>query len=72
MIEHLVSPESMVRFLRLTAFLRSDDPAAARFRAEFRDYQNRCESGTESAQCPICRGQCLRHTLEAAPGGDAP
>jgi DtxR family transcriptional regulator, Mn-dependent transcriptional regulator len=72
MIEHLVSPESMVRFLRLTAFLRSDDPAAVRFRAEFRDYQNRCESGTESAHCPICRGHCLRHTLDAAPGGDAP
>ena len=72
MIEHLVSPESMVRFLRLTAFLRSDDPAAVRFRAEFRDYQNRCESGTESAHCPICRGQCLRNTLDAAPGGDAP
>jgi DtxR family Mn-dependent transcriptional regulator len=64
MIEHLVSPESMVRFLRLTAFLRSDDPAAERFRAEFREYQNRCESGTEVAACPICHGHCLRQTLD--------
>jgi hypothetical protein len=65
MIEHLVSPDSMVRFLRLTAFLRSDHPAAERFRAEFRDYQNRCESGTESAHCPVCHGRCLRVALEA-------
>lgn len=64
MIEHLVSPDSMVRFLRLTAFLRSDHPAAERFRAEFRDYQNRCESGTESAHCPVCHGSCLRVALE--------
>ena len=59
MIEHLVSPESMMRFLRLTAFLRSDNPAVERFRAEFRDYQNRCESGTQTEHCPVCRGQCL-------------
>lgn len=64
MIEHLVSPDSMVRFLRLTAFLRSDHPAAERFRKEFRDYQNRCESGTESAHCPVCHGQCLRVAIE--------
>jgi len=64
MIEHLVSPDSMVRFLRLTAFLRSDHPAAERFRTEFREYQNRCESGTESAHCPVCHGHCLRIALE--------
>lgn len=63
MIEHLVSPGSMVRFLRLTAFLRSDHPAAERFRTEFRDYQNRCESGTQSQHCPVCHGQCLRLAL---------
>ncbi|HLQ67730.1 MAG TPA: metal-dependent transcriptional regulator [Candidatus Limnocylindrales bacterium] len=70
MIEHLVSPESMVRFLRLTAFLRSGDPAAERFRSEFRDYQNRCESGIESEHCPVCHGHCLRHALDAL--GEAP
>jgi DtxR family Mn-dependent transcriptional regulator len=64
MIEHLVSPDSMVRFLRLTAFLRSDNPNAVRFRAEFRDYQNRCESGVESETCPICHGRCLRGLLD--------
>jgi DtxR family transcriptional regulator, Mn-dependent transcriptional regulator len=64
MIEHLVSPDSMVRFLRLTAFLRSDHPSAETFRSEFRDYQNRCESGTESAHCPVCHGSCLRVALE--------
>ena len=65
MIEHLVSPGSMVRFLRLTAFLQSDHPVAEHFRAEFRDYQNRCESGTESDHCPVCHGKCLRRSLEA-------
>jgi DtxR family Mn-dependent transcriptional regulator len=64
MIEHLVSPESMVRFLRLTAFLRSSDPVAEKFRAEFRDYQNRCESGVESEACPICHGRCLRQMMD--------
>ncbi|HEV8129094.1 MAG TPA: metal-dependent transcriptional regulator [Candidatus Eisenbacteria bacterium] len=64
MIEHLVSPDSMVRFLRLTAFLRSSDPAAMKFRAEFRDYQNRCESGVESEGCPVCHGRCLRAMLD--------
>ncbi|HYJ34234.1 MAG TPA: metal-dependent transcriptional regulator [Candidatus Binatia bacterium] len=64
MIEHLVSPDSMVRFLRLTAFLRSDHPTAERFREAFREYQNACESGTESAHCPVCHGRCLRVALE--------
>jgi DtxR family Mn-dependent transcriptional regulator len=64
MIEHLVSPDSMVRFLRLTAFLRSSDPAAMKFRSEFRDYQNRCESGVESEGCPVCHGRCLRGMLD--------
>jgi DtxR family transcriptional regulator, Mn-dependent transcriptional regulator len=72
MIEHLVSPDSMVRFLRLTAFLRSGDPAAEKFRAEFRDYQNRCESGVESEGCPVCHGHCLRQILdELDPAPDA-
>ena len=60
MIEHLVSPQSMVQLLRLTSFLRSEHPAALRFREEFRDYLNRCESGTEAAACPVCHGQCVR------------
>ena len=60
MIEHLVSPESMVQLLRLTAFLRSEHPAAVRFREEFHSYLNRCEIGTETAACPVCHGQCVR------------
>ena len=64
MIEHLVSPASMVQLLRLTAFLRSDEPAAARFREAFREYLARCEEGSSVAECPVCRGTCLRHAFE--------
>jgi DtxR family Mn-dependent transcriptional regulator len=65
MIEHLVSPASMVQLLRLTAFLRSDEPAADRFREAFRDYLVRCEEGAAGAECPVCRGTCLRRAFEA-------
>ena len=65
MIEHLVSPVAMVELLRLTAFLNSDDDAAARFRAAFRAYQERC-AAEESESCPICHGRCLSRALEFA------
>jgi len=67
MIEHLVSPASMVQFLRLTAFLRSDHASSAQFRAAFRDYVDRCEAGSAGTACPVCKGSCLRHTFEDAP-----
>jgi DtxR family Mn-dependent transcriptional regulator len=59
MIEHLVSPEAMLQFLRLTALIRSDHPAAREFRDVFRNYQQSCESGTAGATCPVCKGACL-------------
>lgn len=74
MIEHLVSPDSMVQFLRLTAFLRSAHPDAVRFRAAFRAYTENCETGTAGPGCPVCEGTCLRNTFdqidepEGAPG----
>jgi DtxR family transcriptional regulator, Mn-dependent transcriptional regulator len=68
MIEHLVSPASMVQFLRLTALIQSDHPAAAQFRAVYKDYQERCESGGD---CPVCEGRCLKEEFEdPAPAPD--
>lgn len=64
MIEHLVSPASMVQLLRLTAFLRSDDPAAARMREAFRAYQMRCDAGDVGDPCPVCTGTCVRHAFD--------
>jgi DtxR family Mn-dependent transcriptional regulator len=61
MIEHLVSPESMMQFLRLTALLQSEHPAAAQFRAVFKDYQEKCETGGE---CPVCEGRCLKEKFD--------
>src|SRR5512139_400549 len=61
MIEHLVSPASMVQFLRLTALIQSDHPVAAQFREAFRDYQEKCESGGD---CPVCEGRCLKEEFE--------
>jgi DtxR family Mn-dependent transcriptional regulator len=64
MIEHLVSPGAMAQLLRLTAFLRSEEPAAIRFRDAFRDYLVRCEEGKAGHECPVCRGTCLRQAFE--------
>lgn len=73
MIEHLVSPESMVQFLRLTAFIQSDHPAAEQFRAAFKAYQETCETDSAHAECPVCHGSCLREKLgdSDAPAGRA-
>lgn len=61
MIEHLVSPDSMVQFLRLTTLLQSAHPAAVQFRTVYRDYQEKCESGGD---CPVCEGHCLKDKFE--------
>jgi DtxR family transcriptional regulator, Mn-dependent transcriptional regulator len=67
MIEHLVGPESMMQFLRLTAFIGSDDPNAQRFREAFRAYQHRCASKEASTQCPVCTtGKCLAESWGGA------
>ncbi len=64
MIEHLVSPGSMVQFLRLTALIQSDEPAAERFRAAFKSYQETCDAGDAGADCPVCRGTCVKDKLD--------
>jgi DtxR family Mn-dependent transcriptional regulator len=72
MIEHLVSPESMVQFLRLTALIQSDHPAAERFRAAFKEYQDTCETGVAHEECPVCHGSCLRDKLGEVDPPDMP
>jgi DtxR family transcriptional regulator, Mn-dependent transcriptional regulator len=64
MIEHLVSPETMVQFLRLTSYIQSDEATASRFRNAFRAYQAGCEGGAAGEDCPVCQGQCLRESLD--------
>ena len=68
MIEHLVSPESMVQFLRLTTLLQSDHPAAVHFRTVYREYQEQCETGGD---CPVCEGRCLKDKFADAEPGQA-
>jgi len=69
MIEHLVGPESMIQFLRLTAFIGSDDPTAERFRDAFRAYQHRCASKEAVKECPVCKsGRCLAETFPGLAG----
>jgi DtxR family Mn-dependent transcriptional regulator len=69
MIEHLVGPESMIQFLRLTAFIGSDDPAAERFRTAFREYQHRCAGKEAHRECPVCKeGRCLAETFPGLAG----
>jgi len=64
MIEHLVGPQSMIQFLRLTAFIGSTDPVAERFRDAFRDYQHRCATKETAHQCPVCKsGRCLAEMI---------
>src|SRR5688572_33062552 len=54
MIELLVSPESMMRLLRLTTVLLSDHPGLERFRAELRDYQHLGDGATQLELCAVC------------------
>ena len=69
MIEHLVGPESMIQFLRLTAFIGSDDPAAERFRDAFHAYRHRCASKQAAKECPVCKsGRCLAETFPGLGG----
>lgn len=71
MIEHLVTPEAMLQFLRLIAFAESDDPSAVQFRETFRDFQLRCESGLDCAECGACHGSCLRGAVGEPDGNNA-
>lgn len=64
MIEHLVSPGSMVQFLKLTSLIQSDHPAAEAFRGAFLDYQQRCNHDVTSGECNLCEESCLRDSLD--------
>ena len=64
MIEHLVSKEAMSQFVRLTALIQSDQPAAIEFRRLFQE-QQRC--GASGEACPVCgSGACLEKTFRDA------
>jgi DtxR family Mn-dependent transcriptional regulator len=62
MIEHLVSPEVSVELLRLTTFLRSQHPEAARFRAAYLASPRSCAEHAPGA-CDLCGATCLRESL---------
>ena len=64
MIEHLVSPQVMIELVRLTSFMRSDDPAVEKFRAAFRERPRTCV-GHAPGSCDLCRSSssCLHETL---------
>ena len=63
MIEHLVSPEVSLELLRLTAFLRSDHPAAAQFLAAYRASPPSCAEQAPG-ECAMCDDDgCLHDSL---------
>jgi Mn-dependent DtxR family transcriptional regulator len=62
MIEHLVSPEVSVELLRLTTFIRSQHPAARRFRDAYRMSPHECTEHAPGA-CDLCGATCLREPL---------
>ena len=71
MIEHLVSPESMSRLLRLTTALAGDAKEAERLRALCLRDGAPCAAHSVEA-CELCDDQCLMDSIEpdqAAEGG---
>jgi DtxR family Mn-dependent transcriptional regulator len=72
MMEHLVSPATMVELVRLTAFLASGHPSAEHFNEVFREYQTRCASGEAGPGCPVCKGHCLKDSVEMMEITDEP
>lgn len=64
MIEHLVSNQAMSQFVRLTALIQGDQPAAVAFRRLFEDQQRCAATGIS---CPVCgSGACLERTFSDA------
>jgi DtxR family transcriptional regulator, Mn-dependent transcriptional regulator len=62
MIEHLVSPEVSIELLRLTRFMRSQHPAAARFREAYRAGPRSCSEHAPGT-CDLCGVSCLHESL---------
>ncbi len=67
MIEHLVSPPVMLELLRLTTFMRSDDPRARAFLEGFRGMEHACADHAPGS-CDICGPACLRDSLMPGAG----
>jgi DtxR family Mn-dependent transcriptional regulator len=70
MIEHLVSPESMARLLRLTMLLNSDDAAVKRLRGAWSGTGQSCSTHDVSS-CEICQDHCLMESLDGEAAGEA-
>ena len=62
MIEHLLSPQTMVELLRLTSFMGSEDPDARRFLHAFRMSPGACAHHPPGT-CHLCGATCLRDSL---------
>jgi Mn-dependent DtxR family transcriptional regulator len=62
MIEHLVSPQVMIELVRLTAFMRSEHAAAARFREAFQECPKGCSEQVVGG-CDLCGTTCLHDSL---------
>ena len=71
MIEHLVSPEVAIELLRLTTFMRSRHPGAAKFREAYRNSPRSCKDHAPGA-CDSCGATCLRDSLESPLGRALP
>ncbi len=62
MIEHLVSPEVSLELLRLTTFMRSKHPVAAKFREAYRASPRSCAEHAPD-DCDMCGSTCLHESL---------
>lgn len=69
MIEHLVSPQSMSRLLRLTRVLNSGESAAVELRASYRQKRRICQDH-DVESCEVCTDRCLGETLLQLPTRD--
>lgn len=69
MIEHLVSPQSMSRLLRLTRILNSPDPSAVELRTAYKASRRVCASH-DVESCEICTDRCLGESLVQFPKKD--
>ena len=66
MIEHLVSPQSMSRLLRLTRILNSGDSVAGDLRAIYQRERKVCQDH-DVESCQVCTDHCLGETLLQLP-----
>lgn len=62
MIEHLVSPQTMIELLRLTSFMRSENVASRAFREAFNASPGACAHHAPGG-CDLCGDSCLRDSL---------